>query len=124
MNKKGFTLVELLAVLIILGILTTIATTTIINQVKESKNKLNEAQINIIKNASIEYAENKGLFKKNNSTYNICLNDLKKQALIDDTITNSLNKNKNYYVKLTVKCENICLFEASDIIESNNITCN
>lgn len=121
--NKGFTLVELLAVLIVLGILMTIVTTTILNQVDESKNKLNDAQIEIVKNASIEYANNKGLFKKSNSSYNICLNDLKNEGLIDDVIINSLNK--DYYIKLTVKCESICLFEASDLLEyQNNIICN
>ena len=64
MNKKGFTLVELLAVLIVLAILATIATTTIIKQVKESKKTLNEAQKSIVKTVAIEYATKKGLFKQ------------------------------------------------------------
>lgn len=123
MNKKAFTLVELLAVLVILGILATIVTTTIINEVKNSKNILDEAQITIVKSAAIEYAEKKGLFKKENETYNICINDLKKEALIDDTIINSLDINKDYYIKLTVKCDNKCLFEASDVAEDKNIIC-
>lgn len=123
MNKKAFTLVELLAVIVILGILATVATTTIIKEVKKSKEKLDEAQITIVKSAAIEYAEKKGLFKKENATYNICFDDLKKEALIDDTIINSLDKNKNYYIKLTVKCDNICLFETSEITENKNIIC-
>lgn len=124
MNKKAFTLVELLAVLVVLGVLATIVTTTIIKQVGESQKKLNDAQIEIIKSASIEYAENKGLFKKNNSNYNICLKDLIDNDLIDDSTINSLD-NKNYYVKLSVKCDKICQFEASELEEyKNNITCN
>ena len=117
MNKKGFTLVELLAVLIVLAILATIATTTIIKQVKESKKTLNEAQKSIVKASAIEYATKKGLFKQEGNTYNICLKDLEKEALIDKNIVNSLNKNKNYYLKLTVECDNICSFKAQDIME-------
>ena len=126
MNKKGFTLVELLAVLIVLAILVTIATTTIIKQVKESKKTLNEAQKSIVKASAIEYATKKGLFKQEGNTYNICLKDLEKEALIDKNIVNSLNKNKNYYLKLTVECDNICSFKAQDIMEykDNEINCN
>lgn len=126
MNKKGFTLVELLAVLIVLAILATIATTTIIKQVKESKKTLNEAQKSIVKASAIEYATKKGLFKQEGNTYNICLKDLEKEALIDKNIVNSLNKNKNYYLKLTVECDNICSFKAQDIMEykDNEINCN
>lgn len=126
MNKKGFTLVELLAVLIVLAILATIATTTIIKQVKESKKTLNEAQKSIVKAVAIEYATKKGLFKQEGNTYNICLKDLEKEALIDKNIVNSLNKNKNYYLKLTVECDNICSFKAQDITEykDNEINCN
>lgn len=124
MNKKAFTLVELLAVLVVLGVLATIVTTTIIKQVGESQKKLNDAQIEIIKSASIEYAENKGFFKKNNSNYNICLKDLIDNDLIDDSTINSLD-NINYYVKLSVKCDKICQFEARELEEyQNNITCN
>lgn len=126
MNKKGFTLVELLAVLIVLAILATIATTTIIKQVNESKKTLNEAQMNIVKASAIEYATKKGLFKQEGNTYNICLKDLEKEALIDKNIVSSLNKNKNYYLKLTVECDNICSFKAQDIMEykDNEINCN
>lgn len=126
MNKKGFTLVELLAVLIVLAILATIATTAIIKQVKESKKTLNEAQKSIVKTVAIEYATKKGLFKQEGNTYNICLKDLEKEALIDKNIVNSLNKNKNYYLKLTVECDNICSFKAQDIMEykDNEINCN
>ena len=51
MNKKGFSLVELLAVLIVLGIIMTIVTTTILKEVNSSKEKLNQSQIEIIKKA-------------------------------------------------------------------------
>ena len=39
MNKKGFTLVELLAIIVILGILASITTATVGNYIKKSKFK-------------------------------------------------------------------------------------
>ena len=123
MNKKGFTLVELLAVLIILGIEITITATSILKQIKDSKKTLTESQINLVKTASIEYADKKGFFKTNNTKYNICIESLKKEGLIDDDIINTLKG--NYYVELTVKCENKCYFSPSDLKEyKNSSICN
>lgn len=38
-NKKGFTLVELLAVIVVLGVIMTIATNLVINNINDSKKK-------------------------------------------------------------------------------------
>lgn len=125
MNKKGFTLVELLAVLIVLGVVITITATTILKQVNESRNTLSEAQINLVKNASVEYADRKGFFKKADSTYNVCIDSLKSEGLIDDSIISNLGKNKNYFVKLSVKCDDRCYFEPSDLnVYSDSSICN
>lgn len=49
MNKnRGFTLVELLAVLVVLGIIATISTPAIINQVKKSRSNINSANLKLI----------------------------------------------------------------------------
>ena len=47
-NMKGFTLVELLAVIVILGVLTTITTVSVTDTINKSKNKLTDIQINAI----------------------------------------------------------------------------
>ena len=52
MNKKGFTLVELLTVIIILGIIAVITSPVIINVINESKDQANDHQITLIKNAA------------------------------------------------------------------------
>ena len=107
MNKKGFSLVELLAVLIVLGIIMTIVTTTILKEVNSSKEKLNQSQIEIIKNAAIEYANKKGYFKQQNKTYDVTIEELKEENLLENTIINSLDKKKKYNVKLKVKNKKI-----------------
>lgn len=48
MDKKGFTLVELLAVIIVLSLVAVIAILSVSNTLKKSKNRLREVQINTI----------------------------------------------------------------------------
>ena len=43
-NKKGFTLVELLAVIVILGIIAIIAIPSVMNAVNQAKNKISEIE--------------------------------------------------------------------------------
>ena len=52
MNKKGFTLVELLTVIILLGIIGLIATVTVSNELKENKESLYQIQLDNIKRSA------------------------------------------------------------------------
>lgn len=52
MNEKGLTLVELLAVLIVLSLIALIITPTIINSIQEYRNRLYDVQIDGIKEAT------------------------------------------------------------------------
>ena len=79
LNKKGFTLVEVLAVIVILGILSTIGTVSIINLRKKQEEKFNNTQLQIFKQTSQTYfTDNKSKLprpgtspiKKANSTKN------------------------------------------------------
>ncbi len=60
MKSKGFTLVELLAVISILAIVTTIASYSIIHAFLSSKEKILEDRINNINTAAINYAQSNG----------------------------------------------------------------
>ena len=57
MKNKGFTLVELLAVIVILGILITIAVPSILGVSKNVKEKSYTTKISIIESAGVSYGE-------------------------------------------------------------------
>ena len=101
MNKKGFTLVELLAVLIVLGIVAGFASTSIVKIMNSSKAKSEEAFVETIKDAMDVYlsgGEAKGL------SYNNCTvaaySDYQYATITFDKIVNSKYKpiNKNSLV--------------------------
>lgn len=82
-SKKGFTLVELLAVLVIFGILCTFAIPPILNQVNKSKDKVNNTSIDIIGKAASLYFDNN---LNASSTYCVSLQELVDQDLLQAPI--------------------------------------
>lgn len=56
MKKTGFTLVELLGVIVILGIIGTLITPLVINLINEGKEDVNNMQIETVKRAAKNYA--------------------------------------------------------------------
>ena len=70
MNNKGFTLVELLAVIVILAALGGIATYGVISAINASKNRAEDAFLEEISKSIDSYiALNSGNFKKTNTSY-------------------------------------------------------
>lgn len=67
MNKKGFTLVELLGVLIIMAIIMVIVVTPIIGQIRNTSKKLDSASLQVLYKSADSYLDaNKNLYPKNN----------------------------------------------------------
>lgn len=98
MKKNGFTLVELLGVVIILAMLGLIIVPTINKVLADNKNELYEVQIRNIKSGASNFvSENifsENLNIPNNSSIGIKLGKLKELGYIDSDITNPITKNK------------------------------
>ena len=97
-NKKGFTLVELLGVIVILLLLVLIVTPIFINYTKKASKSAYEVQINTIKESAREWAldeENiKLLPTKEDECVKITLEKLKELGLLDYNITNPKTNEK------------------------------
>ena len=69
MKNRGFTLLELLGVIVILALLTTLVFPSILNTIKKSSNQTDELSMDLISNAADLYIENHANdFKKRNGS--------------------------------------------------------
>lgn len=99
--KKGFTLVELLAVLAITALITTISLVYIINTGESSKDKSQEEYKTIIKSAAYLYIKSDSIIDEkvknasSNVPYIIPLSELIKNEYIDETNLLNLKEDKN-----------------------------
>lgn len=82
--KRGFTIVELLGVLVILSLLMLLIFPNVIDFIKKANDKIDDGTLNLVYNASDLYIENHILdFPKiNGNKYVINLNDLKSENLL------------------------------------------
>ena len=95
-NRKGFTLVEVLAVIVILGILSTIGVVTVVNIRKHQEKKFDQNQLAIFKQTAKTYfSDNKTLLPTAKDSTNIVyLKDLIEQNYLDSL----LDYNKESYL--------------------------
>ena len=103
LNKKGFTLVEVLAVIVILGILSTIGTVSIINLRKKQEEKFNNTQLQIFKQTSQTYfSDNKSKLPATPfGTETVYLKDLIDDNYIDELLDyrkNEYDRAKSYVI--------------------------
>src|SRR5574344_895528 len=110
MSKKGFTLVELMGVIIILGIILTIAIPTVDITIKNTKASSYNDQVSIIRSAANDWAlKNSSSLPtvKGNSTL-IYLGTLKQAGLVEINLKNPMNgKNLSNLSQITLtKVEN------------------
>ena len=101
LDKKGFTLVEVLAVIVILGILSTIGTVSIINLRKKQEEKFNNTQLQIFKQTSQTYfSDNKSkLPTQPLGRERVYLRDLLDDNYIDELLDyrkNEYDRDKSY----------------------------
>ncbi|MBR3363079.1 MAG: prepilin-type N-terminal cleavage/methylation domain-containing protein [Bacilli bacterium] len=105
--KKGFTLVELLGVIVIIAVIATIAAIAVDNSIKKGKESTCKAQKeNIIEAAKTWQIDNSITSNTqvyvNNSSQN---NDLTKGGYLDENLKNPMTDEKyesNIYVQITI----------------------
>lgn len=102
MNKKGFTLVELLAVIIVLGLVVVIAFPSVIDTIFKSKDKINNINIKQVEDAGKLVGEEILFCEVNSSTIGV-INDSSltkctdmQEDLHNGGITLSIDKLKEY----------------------------
>ena len=112
--KKGFTIVELLAVIIILSLLITITGVSVSKIVKNSRQKLTSAQESEIINAAKAYiSNNMGIDIGEDECGYISLSKLKQNGLIE-----SIEKYKDKYIKVTVDNTKLIINYEYEIVDS------
>ena len=142
-NKKGFTLIDLLAVIVVLAIVMVLAVTTILPYMKEARKNAFVTEANTLKYAAesgvnlivtgkitnnytpinngycftLENLQDLGLFKKDNKSYDGIVKIIKKGKNFDYYVS---LKNKEYYINDT-KSE-ISEKDVNNITSEMNIT--
>ena len=91
MNKKAFTLIELMGVITILGLITLLIAPTIINQIRNSKEKIDSVTEKLIYAAADLYLDNResDYPKYNGSTYCLTLSDLVEAGKLSSPVLDS-----------------------------------
>lgn len=103
MNKRGFTLVELLAVILVISLIATFALPQVLNQFSNNAEELSEKQREMIVEAARVYVE------MNNATYssrtNSCISlitlvnaDLLNEGFVTEALGNDYNNKKKVNV--------------------------
>lgn len=113
MKKNGFTLAELLGVIVILAAVALVAFPPIINQIKKSRGELDDALNKLIYSASNQYLEDRN-YNLESSSYciklSVLVNDGKLVEPITDSKGNVLSLSSIFYIKYPA------------LTESSNIT--
>ncbi|NLM63611.1 MAG: prepilin-type N-terminal cleavage/methylation domain-containing protein, partial [Mollicutes bacterium] len=87
-EKKGFTLVEMLGVIVVLGLLLVLAVPTIINQIKNTSGEVDEATQQLIFNSAKQFIDQNSSLYPTESGYVYCisLNTLVNNGLLIDNL--------------------------------------
>lgn len=107
MKEKGFTLVELLAVLVILAIIFVLVFPSVSNILSQSKDTIYQSQINNILSATYDFSlKNINYLPEYNKKRYITLGELKYEGIIDVDIKDP-NTNENFPDNLVVSISNV-----------------
>ena len=82
MNKKAFTLIELMAVIVVLGIVALIAVPVISGTLKDSKEKIYEEQVRRIEDAAKKWGVD-NIYDDNENEYYVSLSELISEGYLE-----------------------------------------
>ena len=89
MKKNGFTLVELLGVLIVLVILSMVVVTTYTKLKKDADTTIDDALAILIKDASVTYVKKNKTNIEANNVYCLTLDDIVNDNLLSNPVKNA-----------------------------------
>jgi len=108
MNKKAFTLTQIVAVITVLGLLSILVAPTIINQIRNSQDKIDEVTEKLIFSATDLYLSNKESMypKTNGRLYCISLEDLVNDGKLQQPLIDSNGNEIQLSKKVSVGVKN------------------
>lgn len=93
MNKKGFTLVELIGVITLLAVIVLISVPIITSSIRNTKEKTYQGQVNTIVNGAKKWVVVNG--PKNDTSFTITLQELINAGLLEDDIVKDPRDDSN-----------------------------
>ena len=108
LKKNGFTLVELIAIILVLSIIMTISFTSLSKTIENSNNQKYDTLIKNIETACENYVNLPGIYRNvdsvinSNGSYEVTMNDLINASVIDEIPINPKNNKKMKNGKIIV----------------------
>lgn len=124
MKTKGFTLIELMGVIIILALITLIATPNIIDQIRKMNTEVSKTQLAVLEAAADNYLSlNQNQYKVDNGrVYCITLQEIIDAGILTDPVVDAGTGeviSNNTVIRATVKNNSF----SYDLIEGSESTC-
>lgn len=125
MNKKGFTLAELIGVVIILGLIVLLVVTPILSQIRNQSSKIDNLTMNLLFSTAENYIDENPTkyIYDSNKVYYLSIELLLEKGILDKNFLNKYNEdtlNKNFIIKVT-NDENAFDYELINSTSFNNI---